>query len=724
MSSVYRYCSLVFLLIAAFARAQSTAQLRTAETEITVRAEPHDPRVLNLRHGSVTWDNSADEPPISSAVLEGKKIPLIWSFNPQASHADQQHISFVYDASPLNLRYEWEWQVRSAHGPIEHQIRIENRDSKELWLPLQPSFVFDWKTSPGDKFSNFYVEKGADTPSPAGTHFEPVIDGYHWEGKSSTYAQPRPGEAREIIPYFLIERSDSDREGWYLGIEFSGRTHLTISRVGESLRGEAGLNPNPGPFQTRLRPAETFETPLIFLGASSGGPDLAGNILHRWVRDILINPMTWKDPHYPLIVNNSWGGGMQVNESIARRMIQDAADLGFEMFHVDAGWFRGVGDWYPNPAKFPNGLQSVADDAHARGLKFGLWVDWTQAALDTAPGALNVRDSKVKDWLTTDLPASWKPDEFKGQTIDIGDPQAKTWALHETDRIVNDYKLDMLEHDGYLVAQGCDATDHPHAPPDPLNRCTYQDAGFVFTRSSNSTDVSYHSVRAYYDIQSNLRQHHPELLLEICNDGGRMVDFGTAAHGDYFSITDTYDPLSNRRAFFDTSFALPPAMLEAYVERWPTPNIDAFRYMLRSGMMGWLSIMIDTTAWTAQQHAEAKEELALYKSLLRPLIREADLYHISDRPDGIHWDGMEYFDPRARRGVVYAFHGSDPKVITHRFVLKGLDPAARYRVRFHDHSSPDQTLAGRDLLSSGLSVKLLLPNSSEIVLLEEVPTGL
>lgn len=41
-----------------------------------------------------------------------------------------------------------------------------------------------------------------------------------------------------------------------------------------------------------------------------------------------------------------------------------------------------------------------------------------------------------------------------------------------------------------------------------------------------------------------------------------MIDFGSAAHGGYFSITDTYDPLSNRRACHDASHLLPPAMLE------------------------------------------------------------------------------------------------------------------------------------------------------------------
>jgi alpha-galactosidase len=442
---------------------------------------------------------------------------------------------------------------------------------------------------------------------------------------------------------------------------------------------------------------------------------------------VLSNEQIWKNPLYPLAVNDSWVNGSDVNEEIARRMIQDSADLGFEMFHLDAGWSRSVGDWQPDPAKFPRGLQPIVDDVHARGLKFGLWTEWAQAALGTSPGALNVRSPKVRGWLTTDLPANWKPDGLKGQTIDIGDPPAKAWAMHETDRIVNDYKLDMLQHDGYVVAKGCDASGHPHMPPDPLNKSKYQDAGYIFAGGSNSTDVSYHATRAYYDIQSNLRRRHPELLLEISNDGGRMIDFGSAAHGDYFSLTNAYDPLSNRRAFYDATYILPPFMLETPVESWLSDSSPSrsenFLYMLRSGMMGWLDVMIDTTTWNAQQREAAKQEIQLYKSQLRPLIREADIYHISDRPDGMHWDAMEYFDPRARRGVVYIFHGSNKTEIAHRFPIRGVDPAAKYQLRFRDHSAKDQTYGGDYLLNSGLFVKLPAPYSSDIVFFEELPAS-
>jgi alpha-galactosidase len=159
-------------------------------------------------------------------------------------------------------------------------------------------------------------------------------------------------------------------------------------------------------------------------------------------------------------------------------------------------------------------------------------------------------------------------------------------------------------------------------------------------------------------------------------------------------------------------------MLETYVEKWPTPRIENFRYMLRSGMMGWLTIMTDTNAWSAEQHAEARKEIDLYKKELRPLIRDANLYHVSARPDGVHWDGIEYWDPTRQRGVVYAFRGTVEAEKTHWFALQRLQPSDRYLLKFYDHSAPDRTVTGRELMGAGLKVVLSLPNSSELVFIE------
>ena len=625
----------------------------------------------------------------------------------------------VYESDKPHLRLRWAWEERADYGPVEHRVTVENLGAEEVWLPMVDSLRLDAGVRASDALNVFYVEKGADSPSAQGTHLETMGEGFHWTGKSSTYAFPEKGEAREIIPAEVVFSPQGEEAGLYLGIEFSGRTRISLERAGNSVKTVLGLNPEPGPFRTRIEPGGSFETPAAFLGAFTGGVDGAGNQLRPWVRAVLNNPLTWKDAQYPLTVNNSWGSGMQVDEALALRMIGESKELGLEMFHIDAGWFRGVGDWYPDAKKFPHGLAAIADAAHKQGLRFGIWVDWTQAALDTEPGALNVRDPKVRDWLVSDLKPDWKPEDFKGETIDIGAPAAREYAAREVKRIVEDYKLDMIEHDGYLVAKGCVRTDHPHAAPEMSTTKIMHDWGSDFVMGANSTDVSYHAVRAYYSIYEKTRREHPGLLFEICNDGGRMVDFGSAAHGDYFSITDTYDPLSNRRAFFDTSHLLPAAMLESYVEKWPTPKIENFRYMLRSGMMGWMTIMLDTTQWTPEQHAAARAAIRLYKEQLRPLIRDAQLYHVSERPDGLRWDGVEYWDPAGARGVVFAFRGSVAGETEHRFALAGLDRWKRYKLHFEDGTSPDIVVAGADLMGAGLAVRLPEPNSSELVFLSE-----
>jgi hypothetical protein len=692
-----------------------------ADNQVALQSGGSAPQVLRLMHvGGGPWNGAGTEALIDSATVAGIAMPLRWRFDPKSSHAHKDSARLVYETHKPDLRLYWEWRAAAQHGPIEHTIRVENRSGREVWIPLQESFRFTWKVPPNQPLEQFWVDKGAGEAPPIGTHLVAVKDGYDWHGESSTFAHPRAGEPREIIPYFLVRNGGAAAGGWYVGVEFSGRIAMTLQRRGDELAGVVGLNPEPGPFRTRLAPGETFTTPTVFVGASEGDVDATGNVLRRWVREVLNDPATVREAKYPLVTNNSWGSAMAITEAQALRMIDDAHALGFEMFHLDAGWFRGVGDWHPDLTKFPHGLALVSDHAHELGLKFGLWVDWAQAGVSKEQGALNVADARVREWLTTDPPPGWKPAEFKGITIDLGVPAAKDWAAREVDRIVRDYHVDMLEHDGYVVAQGCDRSTHPHAPIDAAKSRRYSDADFLWLDSSNSTDVSLHATRAYYDIHSGLKRAHPGLLLEVCNDGGRMVDFGSAAHGDYFSIVDSYDPLSNRQALHDASHVLPPAMLETYVKEWPTPRIENFRYMLRSGMMGWFTVMIDTTSWSREQHQVAAEELAFYKATLRPLIRGADLYHVGPRADGKGWDGLEYFDASSGTGVVYAFHGGEAKPDTFTFPLRGLRAGAKYRLHFKDGSATDRDADGRDLLRSGVTVSLPLANSSELIVIKKL----
>ena len=297
-----------------------TAKMATADTAVTVEAGADAPRLLQLSGpDGFVWAGQKPDELIGFVEAGGQRQTIHWSLNLAACQIEPSRVEFVYDSKSPRLRLFWDWRVRASQGPVEHSVRIENLSGHEMWLPLQDSLQVDWRIPAGTALEDLWVEKGAGGPSAEGTHRNAMTAGYEWTGTSSTYAHPPPGKQREMIPFALIHRGGANGDGWYMGIEFSGRTRIMLRRSGDSLEGTAGLNPEPGPFRTLLKAGESFETPTVFIGAYRGDADDAGNTLRRWVRQVLNNPAAVADPHYPLLVNNSWGSGMAINEKQARQ---------------------------------------------------------------------------------------------------------------------------------------------------------------------------------------------------------------------------------------------------------------------------------------------------------------------------------------------------------------------------------------------------------------------
>jgi len=89
-------------------------------------------------------------------------------------------------------------------------------------------------------------------------------------------------------------------------------------------------------------------------------------------------------------------------------------DVGYEFVNIDDCWAlpeRDIdGNLVPNPAKFPNGIQAVADYVHARGLKFGIYATagtHTCNRADGFPGSLGYETQDAA------LFASWGVDYLK-----------------------------------------------------------------------------------------------------------------------------------------------------------------------------------------------------------------------------------------------------------------------------------------------------------------------
>src|SRR6185369_11791295 len=101
-------------------------------------------------------------------------------------------------------------------------------------------------------------------------------------------------------------------------------------------------------------------------------------------------------PFEALVTYNTWFTyGTRIDERSMREEMEAAAELGTELFVVDAGWYAGagrdaaddftsgLGSWRVDEERFPEGLAALTAHAHSLGMKLGLWVEPERVALST-----------------------------------------------------------------------------------------------------------------------------------------------------------------------------------------------------------------------------------------------------------------------------------------------------------------------------------------------------
>jgi alpha-galactosidase len=484
----------------------------------------------------------------------------------------------------------------------------------------------------------------------------------------------------------------------------------------DSQEGHAHLRVALEDMETRLEPGQRFEAPPLFIGACGGTLDDAVNLSLSHLRTrILPKPQA----NAPWVSYDIWStDGSNVEKNIHDE-IAFAAQLGVELFYLDASWYKnssikGLGDWgkgigsyEEDRVKFPRGLRYLSDQVHAAGMKFGLWVGPNIVDVDLVPRTIPEKwlahvDGKraelnIKGWQNTVV------------QVCLGSPEYTEHLKTQLTRLVEEYNLDWIKWDNSgipALPAKCNRPDHGHA------------AG----------DGSAAALLNEYAVFRHLHERFPNLTLEQCGYGSRL-DLGRAAYVGANWCSDTSFPSERVRSnAMACATVFPSGCNASWIVRedkeffgFETPHqIDAG---IRSRMLGLFGV--GTLNGQMSQRASLypqpvidrlKANIATYKQFRHLLMQQVSypFRPYGKSPQG--WEAVQFTDDAANEAVVLCFRGASSQTAS-SVSLSKLRPDARYSVRRID-AGKDEELTGRELMSRGLLVELPETGASEILQLK------
>ena len=509
------------------------------------------------------------------------------------------------------------------------------------------------------------------------------------------------GRATErALPWFLI---DAGSESFFGGLLWSGSWQAHLAQEPGGLRARVGLPP----FATTVDAA--LDTPHAYVGVIDGSTQTVADATRIFIDSAIRHGR----PYTPLVTYNTWFHyGTAIDEESAAHEIDAAADLGVELFVLDAGWYKagtdpwdfttGIGVWEADADRFPSGLAALSDLAHDRGLKFGIWVEPERVDLRTVGKPGLARDR----WLATAAgrydPSKRNADADSAQ-ICLAGAEGRNWIMDRLSRLIDEVHPDYLKWDNNFWIN-CDRAGHGHG----------------------GEDGNFAHVKGLQQILTTLRERYPDLIIENCSGGGNRLEPGMLAFTDSSWMDDrSLSPPHVRHNLEGLTTLMPPAALLSFVfgNEWAAdPEENDVGLSFRSRMPGILGATWRSDELNDESRIEIRREIAIYRRL-RDALPDATVRLLSaqvgDEPWGT-WDALQETSATTGLSVLFAFENPGAAGST-TVRPQGLRPDTFYDVVSVDAGSIGRA-SGEELMSAG--VEMFSSSASRGHIIELRPIGL
>ncbi|HPA46113.1 MAG TPA: alpha-galactosidase [bacterium] len=482
-----------------------------------------------------------------------------------------------------------------------------------------------------------------------------------------------------VNPYWVL----GGRDGHIcFGLEWCGGWKAIITGTKQGADFSVWLPPEET--QLILDPGQSIHGPVLHTVITRESDDSLARA--DWMRQrvaLAQERFAMPPPAFYLGYNNWYTTRFQINGEFLRRQVNYMAPFGFDAFVIDAGWYKNVGDWTPDETKFqPGEFESLLKSAGRHAGTTGIWTcpQFVHAPADAPPSQ-------------ADRPGFYR--EFiDGHLLDLDGCNFSELLKNHVAFLRNRYGIAWWKYD--------------------------QDFFMNETRAGVMRNVI-----AFQEALKAVRHVNPDLIIENCQSGGRMINELTVQACQTQWLRDGgNNGLEHARQNIRVALGAMEFVFPWQACRW-TNNIsrmspddrELIRYYCRSAMAGSWGIVDDLSNLTDAHRRIILEEIQNYRRLNES--KTDCLYDLILPTEGGSYAGVLFFTTAKERAAAIFCRWDGKDTIQDRVLFKHLNRQTDYRVENPD-SHEIEILSGECLIQEGLPIVMEPEKWSLIYLLSAV----
>ena len=467
----------------------------------------------------------------------------------------------------------------------------------------------------------------------------------------------------EHNPFFALKRphtTESQGEVYGFSLVYSGN-YLGQVEVSTFDMTRVMMGINPEDFSWELKSGESFQTPEVVMVYSDKGLNKMSQTYHRLYRKRLMHG-EWRDKARPILLNNWEATYFDFNEEKILTIAKKAKEAGVELFVLDDGWFgarnddyRGLGDWYVNLEKLPDGISGLSKKVEELGLKFGLWVELEMVNKDSDLYRAH------PDWIIS-APNRFESHARHQNALDFSRNEVVDYIYEMIAKVIRESSISYIKWD--------------------MNRYMSE----PYSKGSAPCEqgkVMHKYILGVYDLYTRLTTEFPHILFESCASGGARFDPAMLYFAPQTWCSDDTDASERTKIQYGTSYVYPIVSMGSHVSAVPNHQmhrITPIETRANVAYFGTFGYELDLNLLSDAEIETVKKQIAFMKEHRELIQMDGDFYRLLSPFEGNETAWMVVSSDKTQ--AVAAFYQRLNKVNASwlRLKLDGLDANTKYEV--------------------------------------------